>query len=78
MRFKPGDAVRACVENPSGHTRLPAYLRGRWGEVERVYPSLGGGPLYTVRFDAREVWGGDAPARVTILADLAEPYLENS
>jgi len=31
--FAIGDRVRTKVMNPSGHTRLPAYLRGRPGVV---------------------------------------------
>ena len=89
MRFKPGDAVRARVENPAGHTRLPAYLRGRCGRVERIagefaFPGeLAAGirnprtdTLYSVSFAASEVWGADAPASTRIYADLYESYLE--
>ena len=34
--FKPGDAVRAKNINPLTHTRLPRYVRGHVGAVERV------------------------------------------
>jgi hypothetical protein len=74
MRFSEGARVRTIVENPSGHTRLPAYLQGREGRIERLYAGLPQG-LYTVIFDARDVWGKDAPANVSISADLAEGYL---
>ena len=33
--FKAGDRVRARNLNPTGHTRLPRYVRGRVGVVER-------------------------------------------
>jgi nitrile hydratase len=36
-RFAVGDNVRARVMNPAGHTRLPRYLRGRTGRIERVF-----------------------------------------
>src|ERR1700680_3055614 len=36
-RFQPGDRVRARNMHPSGHTRLPRYVRGRVGTVERVH-----------------------------------------
>ena len=84
--FKPGDRVRALVINPAYHTRLPRYLRGQWGEIvhwhgAHVFPDsnargLGEDPrhLYTVRFRAADVWGGDS--RDVIHADLWEPYLE--
>ena len=87
-RFRQGQAVRARNMHPNGHTRLPRYLRGREGEITRVHGAhvfpdshahdLGEDPqwLYTVRFSARELWGGDRNAGDTVHADLWEPYLE--
>ena len=86
--FKAGDKVRARNINPAGHTRLPRYVRGRQGVIERchgahVFPDShahGAGedprPLYTVRFTARELWGPGAPERDSVSLDLWEPYLE--
>jgi nitrile hydratase beta subunit len=86
--FKTGDKVRARNVHPTGHTRLPRYVRGHTGVVERchgahVFPDshahgAGEDPrsLYTVRFTARELWGPDAPARDSVSLDLWEPYLE--
>src|SRR6266568_356291 len=34
--FKAGDKVRAKTINPVTHTRLPRYVRGRVGMIERV------------------------------------------
>ena len=88
--FKPGDQVRARNLHPSGHTRLPRYVRGRIGVIERfhgahVYPDShadGRGedarPLYTVCFAARELWGPDAAPRDSVSLDLWEPYLERA
>lgn len=87
-RFKPGDAVVARNLHPVGHTRLPRYVRGRRGVVERdhgvfVFPdthAMGAGPqpqhLYNVRFAARELWGPDASARDHVHLDLFEAYLD--
>lgn len=87
-RFREGDRVRARNMHPSGHTRLPRYLRGHAGAVAavrgaHVFPdshARGGGEdprwLYTVRFPARDVWGEDGGARDSVHADLWEPYLE--
>lgn len=36
-RFKAGDGVRVRNHNPLSHTRLPGYLRGKWGTVEKDY-----------------------------------------
>jgi len=89
-RFAVGETVRARNLNPRGHTRLPRYVRGRTGVIERlhgahVFPDVhahGAGedphPLYSVRFTARELWGPDAPARDTVRLDLWEPYLERA
>ena len=32
-----GDRVRARVMNPTGHTRLPRYVRGRKGRIARIH-----------------------------------------
>jgi len=88
--FSAGDRVRARNRHPTGHTRLPRYVRGRTGMIERchgahVFPDShahGGGedprPLYTVRFSASELWGPDAAARDSVSLDLWEPYLERA
>jgi nitrile hydratase len=86
--FVAGQVVRARNTHPTGHTRLPRYVRGRRGVVERVHPAFvfpdtnahGGGEapqyLYTVRFAAAELWGLDAEPGGTVSVDLFEPYLE--
>ncbi len=89
-RFKPGDRVIARNLNPSRHTRLPRYVRGKRGVIDRlhgtfVYPDTnahGGGeqpqPVYSVRFNARELWGPTVPTRDSLYIDLWEDYLENA
>jgi len=86
--FKVGDRVRARNLNPTGHTRLPRYVRGHVGEITRthgahVFPDAhahgqGERPaqLYQVKFDARALWGEAAAARDAVFLDLWEPYLE--
>ena len=86
-RFALGEPVRTRVMNPLGHTRLPRYARGKRGIVlaqrgRHVYPdanAAGGGEspqwLYTVRFDAAELWGRDTSAS-SVCVDCWEPYLE--
>jgi len=34
--FRPGDRVRVLARAPIGHYRVPLYLRGKQGVVERV------------------------------------------
>jgi len=88
-RFKPKDRVRARNLNPSGHTRLPRYVRGKQGVIDGVYGTFvypdtnahDGGeqpqPLYRVRFDAGALWGPTAVGRDSLYIDLWEDYLEN-
>jgi nitrile hydratase subunit beta len=87
-RFKPSDRVRAKNIHPLTHTRLPRYVRGRVGVVDRVHGShvfpdasatgRGDDPqwLYTVAFAARDLWGDDADPTVQISIEAFEPYLE--
>ena len=89
-RFAKGDRVRARNLNPSGHTRLPRYVRGKAGVIARdwgvfVFPDtnahhagLKPQHCYSVAFDARELWGKSAKAnsRERVYIDLWEDYLE--
>ena len=86
-RFKAGDQVRTRNLNPTTHTRLPRYARGKVGTVEavrgcHVFPdsaALGAGDnpqfLYTVVFSARELWGEEADPEVSVSIEAFEPYL---
>lgn len=88
-RFAVGSRVRARVAHPSGHTRLPAYVRGRKGIVEAIrgdFPvpdlivageeDLVPEAVYTVRFEVTELWGPDAEPGSEVAMDLWETYLE--
>ncbi len=87
-RFAVGETVVTRNIHPTGHTRLPRYARGKHGVIHRqhgthVFPDSnahGGGEqpqaLYSVRFDARELWGPAAEPNQHVYIDLWEPYLE--
>lgn len=87
-RFAVGKSVRARNIHPRSHTRLPRYVRGHVGVVDRVYePNVfpdsvvrGDGEqpqwLYTVRFTGRELWGDDAEPGNEVSVEAFEPYLE--
>jgi nitrile hydratase len=87
-RFKAGDKVRTGNLNPTTHTRLPRYARGKFGTIEavrgcHVYPdtaAIGAGDnpqwLYAVVFPARELWGEAADPAITLSIEAFEPYLE--
>jgi len=89
-RFALGDRVRMRSEIPDHHTRLPAYVRGHVGVVERLHGvhvfadahalGLGEQPqwLYNVRFDEAELWPGQARQGHTVSVDAWEPYLERA
>jgi nitrile hydratase len=86
-RFAQGDRVRTRNLNPPTHTRLPRYCRDKPGTIvavrgAHVFPDSnargqGEDPrwLYGVRFEARDLWGGDVRA-AAVYVDLWEPYLE--
>jgi nitrile hydratase subunit beta len=86
-RFKPGDSVRTRNINPTTHTRLPRYARGKLGAIEavrgrHVFPdtaAVGAGEnpqwLYAVVFTARELWGGEADPAIKVSIEAFEPYL---
>jgi nitrile hydratase len=73
---------------PGGHTRLPAYAAGHVGRViarrgAHVLPDsnahfLGEAPepLYTIAFDAADLWGAAECAGDDVTLDLWESYLE--
>jgi nitrile hydratase len=85
--FKPGDRVRTRNINPETHTRLPRYARNHIGLIESLqgfhaFPdrsALGEKDaaewLYTVVFEARELWGDDADPMLKISIEAFEPYL---
>jgi nitrile hydratase len=87
-KFKAGDAIVARNLNPPGHTRIPRYVRGRRGVIDRdhgvfIFPDthaagLGRKPqhVYSVRFAARELWGPDGHARDAVYVDLWDDYLD--
>ncbi|MFN3324817.1 MAG: nitrile hydratase subunit beta [Bryobacteraceae bacterium] len=89
-RFQVGVRVRTRNINPTGHTRLPRYARGREGVIDRhhgifVFPDTnahfqGEQPqhLYSVRFRAQELWGESASPRDSVYIDLWDSYLEDA
>ena len=89
-RFQTGQRVRARNMNPTGHTRLPRYVRAKLGTIERdhgvfVFPDtnahlLGEKPqhVYSVRFAARELWGEQAAPHDAVYVNLWDDYLERA
>jgi nitrile hydratase beta subunit len=85
--FGVGQAVIVRSQAAAGHTRLPRYVRGRPGLVHvyrgiYVLPdakALGreeAEPLYTIAFQAGDLWPEAAGRRDRVFVDLWESYLE--
>jgi nitrile hydratase len=88
-KFTLGSRVRIANLPAADHTRLPGYLRGRIGRVERVFEGdygyfchTGDGigdpmPIYIVAFPPDELWGERAEeGSMTVYAELFEAYLD--
>lgn len=87
--FEVGQRVRARDLRKFGHTRMPAYVRGRIGVVEARRPAAvlpdstahftgeDAQHVYTVRFESTDLWGSDAEVS-TVYIDLFESYLEKT
>lgn len=89
-QFKVGQRVRARNMNPTGHTRLPRYARGKTGTITRdhgvyTFPDTNAHfqgenrqHVYSVRFPSRELWGEQASPRDSVHLDLWDNYLEHA
>lgn len=86
-RYRIGARVRVRNVNPTGHTRAPRYTRGKVGVVAgdhgvHVFADASargireGQHLYSVCFEARELWGADAAAGDAVYVDLWDDHLE--
>jgi nitrile hydratase subunit beta len=87
-RFSIGDTAVTRNLHPKGHTRLPAYARGKRGVIEKVHGAhvfadahaagLGEAPqwLYTVRFSGTEIWGEDSDPTLSTSIEAWESYLD--
>ncbi len=90
-KYAVGDKVRVRNWQPAGHTRLPAYVRGKVGVIAIVnaqawiFPDTRAHnrgefpqPVYNVTFDACELWGEFAENAAVVNVDLSESYLERA
>ena len=87
-RFAVGQRVRTRAGHVEHHTRLPGYVQGKVGTIERLHgmhvfadahaQGLGEQPqwLYTVVFDGNALWGAGAEAGLAVSVDAWESYLE--
>jgi nitrile hydratase len=89
-RFAPGQTVRIARANPPGHRRIPHYIRGKTGVVERYcgafanpeelaygFDGLPRRHLYRIRFNQAEIWPGyDGPGHDTLDLEVQEHWLQ--
>lgn len=86
--FQLGQRVRTRAGGVPHHTRLPGYVRGKCGTIERLHghhvfadPHAQGlgehpEPLYTVVFEGGELWGPQAAPGLRVSVDAWQSYLE--
>jgi len=85
--FSVGQRVRTKMSVAAFHTRLPAYVRGRIGVIEDHHGSqplpdasargvIKLEPLYTIGFEAAELWPEAQARRERVFVDAWECYLE--
>lgn len=87
-RFKVGDEIIVRNLNPTSHTRLPRYLRGKRGVVESdhgvfIFPDTHAHrqgqkpqPVYGVRFSMVELWGDVASPKDCCIVDVFDDYMD--
>ena len=87
--FKRGDRVRVRVDHVPGHSRMPAYIRGKTGVVVSESPAYpfpdaqahcvasADEPTYDVRFSSTELWPNSADAAFVHVA-VFQSYLAPS
>lgn len=88
-RFATGQKVRIATSHPPGHRRIPFYIRGKTGTVERYcgayrnpeelaygFDGLPKRHLYRVRFAQKHVWPDyDGPAGDTLDLEVQEHWM---
>jgi len=86
-KFKLNDTVVVRKDNTNTHTRAPSYVAGVAGKIIKlhgthiyadVHAKTGKKEpvhLYSVRFEAKAIWGDSAEPNSAVYIDLFEPYL---
>lgn len=88
-RYETGDKVRIALTHPPGHRRIPTYIRGKTGFIERYcgafsnpeemaygFDGLPKRHLYRVRFSQIHIWPDyDGPEHDTLDLEVQEHWL---
>ena len=87
--FKAGDRVKVRLDHVPGHSRMPAYIRGKQGVVVGVSPAYpfpdahahgvqaADEPTYDVRFTTAELWP-DAAVPALVHVGVFQSYLQRA
>ena len=84
--FVVGNKVIVKNEHPTYHNRVPRYVRGRQGVIchhhgvhifeDQIGQDIGQQHLYTVMFEATELWGSRAHSRDRNYVELWDYHLQ--
>lgn len=88
-KFKVGEKVRMKNNNPSTHTRLARYVRGKNGVVNSYHGVFhfndviahhgeGHQNLYSVKFTMLELWGDGYSATDYVYIDMFDDYMDKA
>lgn len=88
-KYQKGDQVVTDTNGVAGHTRLPAYARGRVGVIEdyhgaHIFPDKtahgieASDHLYTVSFALGDLFAESSGSKDRVALNLWEPYLERA
>ncbi|GAB5468096.1 MAG: hypothetical protein Kilf2KO_11260 [Rhodospirillales bacterium] len=87
-RFSVGDQVEMKNINPVTHTRLPRYVRGKKGVIDRDHgvfefpDTVAHGQadlpqhVYSVKFAFQELWGEDYAPNMYLYIDIFDDYMK--
>ncbi len=85
--FQTGERIRTRAQMGHEHTRLPRYARNKVGTIERAWGTFVFADtnaaenrqvpvhVYSVAFEATDLWGEEASDGDSVVLDLFEPYL---
>lgn len=85
-RYQVGDTIVMRCDSVSTHTRLPRYVRGRRGRIERYLGIFRFADafasdrreyqhVYSVRFSGDELWGDGCEENTSVQIEIYEPYI---
>jgi nitrile hydratase len=85
--YRAGQVVTMRRDAPATHTRLPRYIRGCNGRIEKYMGVFRFADafasdraeyqhVYSVRFDGEEMWGRDCEENTCVRVEIYESYID--